>query len=157
MQSDLPLVRDLYVKHAKSYVQIEAATGISRNSIPRWRKADEAAGNPNWDDLRGENERISPYQELDILRWRMGELLRTRGRDTNDKAVTSECTQLRAMIREYEVELKDPGRVLDGLLAVAKFMRASNAPDDECAVFLKWTFNTRDAMKAGKFDWGDEA
>jgi len=154
MQTDLPLVRDLYVKHAKSYVQIEAATGISRNSIPRWRKADEAAGNPNWDDLRGENERISPYQELDNLRWRRGELNRTRLLNINDNAVVSELTQIDNMIERFEVKLKDPHRVFDGVYALAKYMRGNGATGEECDLIVKWTLRARDAMQAGTFDWG---
>ena len=155
-ERDLPLVREDYTKRGLSISGIaqkwkRAGKPISRNTISAWRHDDEAAGNPNWDDLRAENDPPSLLEQRDIVAWRLAELLRTRGRVMQDKAAVADMTQLRETLDWFEKRINDPRRHLVAYRLLLDFMLDEGASQDDISVVRTWFTQAMDGLKSGKF------
>jgi len=151
---DLSLIREDYTKRGLSILGIaqkwkRAGKAISRNTITSWRHDDEAAGNPNWDDLRGENDPPSLWEQREILAWRRAELLRTRGRNLEDGAVINEVKNLNDAIRELDTVLKNPEPIVTALVTLGMFALQESASEAEMAVLRDWIARVRDALRTG--------
>jgi len=104
----------LYVEQGLNQTEIAAVLDKSRNTISAWKRADKAAGR-DWDQLRSQRVRKSPFTILEVLEARFERLVEAEEQHANDAGYDDRLWKLSKTIEARRERLADSDTVLTGL------------------------------------------